>query len=389
MYPEVVIKALGSLYNEYNHAFKALVNMNREWTTDYQYCTLSDTPLNYCVQVDMVGCSSTFLEEACHMSKEEVREILRGKIFEIENSLAMYQLLAKLFCRDEKSSFFEINFRAVLDDLRRRFNKPIALLAVTKHKYDAMLESEFGYSVDGQPTNDKVKELSGFDTFFGPEQFRQHLKDNNGECGYLLYVRSSDPVGKLKDPSFIVEHPLLDDKDMRRVIKANALTFNVDAPEMEYVKRINDTKSYMAPMGMAFEITSMDDLYSSEFNAYLGRHGLDSKTAILRCKPAKGTYGCYGHLRGILTERKFRGELKQNLSNRKCYVIQPEVETPVVTNKIGGITYTFIDRNFFGVIGEKLEFLGGFRNLIPVDTQEARMGRIHGNRSAVYAEITG
>src|SRR3989344_8941089 len=54
-YPEVVVKALGNLYQEYNHAFQPLVEANREWDTDYQYCFGPDgKPVNYFVQVDMV-----------------------------------------------------------------------------------------------------------------------------------------------------------------------------------------------------------------------------------------------------------------------------------------------------------------------------------------------
>ena len=52
-----------------------------------------------------------------------------------------------------------------------------------------------------------------------------------------------------------------------------------------------------------------------------------------------------------------------------------------------GITYTFIDRIFFGKMDGCPEFLGGVRNLVPMDTEEVRRGRIHGNSSAVYAEI--
>lgn len=392
IYPEVVIKALSNLYDEYNKVFVPLVEMNREWDTDYRYCQLAQLPINWCVQIDMVGLPDTFLKEVSGMSEQEVREILRKKIFEIENSIAMYQLLEEMFSQNGEDSFFKINFRAVMDDLRRRFGMPIAILAVTKQKYRAMLVAEFGRRPNEELTNKEVKGFSGFDAFFSPWSFSKYLTTNGGRCEYLLYVRSSDPVEKLRKPDFVVKHPLLSNKDMRRVIKAHTLTLNIDAPEMEYTKRINDTKEYMAPMGMAFQVTAEDDFFSPEFETYLKEQGIDHETmteVMLRCKPAKCTYGCYGHLRGVLSDALFLEQIERNLRLRGDYVVQPEMTTPLIQNAVDHQVYTFIDRNFFGIVNGCPKFLGGVRNLMPMNTMEAREGRIHGNSSAVYAEIVG
>lgn len=393
-YPKNVVNALSSLYVEYNRVFTFLVAANREWETDYRYCMVdSNGSTNWCVQIDMVGLPESFLKQTSDMSEETIRNLLRHQIFEIENSIAMYQLLENLFPRNGCDSFFKTHFRAMLNSLRQRFGNPIALLAVTKPKYDAMLETEFG-KCPGEPlTDEEVKELSGFDTFFSPEQFRNYLDVNNGQCKHLLYTRSSDPVDKLKNPDIVVDHPLLSNTTMRQAIKTNTLTLNVDAPEMEYARRINDTKEYMPKMGMAFPITSIENLYSSQFGEYLRTQGVNpddvtSGRATIRCKPAKGTYGCYGHVSGVLNGDS-RNKLKRNIRRRGHYLVQPEMATPTITNMTNGTKYTFIDRNFFGIVNGHPEFLGGVRNLVPVETDEAREGRIHGNSSAVYAEIVG
>ncbi len=420
-YPRIIIRALGELYEEYNKNFIPLAEANMEWKTDYQYCYRIKglTPINFAVQVDMVGLPDSFLQiaEDEEISQEEIREILRMRIFEIENSLAMYQLLEKIFSSNGQNSFFKINFRSALSKLRKKFQKPIALLAVTEQKHQAMLSSEFGKQAGESVSDAEVSELSGFDRFFGPDDFRKYLMENKGRCDYLLYARTSDPVSRLKDPSLQVEHPLLGDPEMRKVIKANVLTFNIDSPEMDSSRRINDTKEYQPRMKMAFPISSGADLFSldfaefllggkkgyatytgssrlsSQFRSYLHTCGIDPQTVesgetLLRCKPAKCAYGCYGHVVGSLNDNKFRGELRNNMRQREGgYVVQPEMKTPVIENITNGQAYTYIDRNFLLFTGGKPHFAGGFRSLMPVDCHEAKKHRNHGNGSTVWAEI--
>ncbi len=430
-YPGVVVRALESLYGEYNAAFGNLVEKNREWDTDYRYCMTGpdDSPVNIAVQIDMLGLPLGFLDyrALCRLEEreEEVREVLRGRIFEIENSLAMYQLLERIFpndamgarsysCNGKDSSFFKDRFRASLDEVRQKHHMPIALLAVTDEKYAAMKESEFGRKSKERLSDAEVKDLSGFDRFFGPEGFREYVAQQRGECHYLLYARTSDPVAKLKNPDMRVEHSLLSDPDMRWLIKAHALTFNIDAPEMGYCERINDTKEYMRCMGMGFQADAFSDIITSGltdhmargraygeypherlcpgFVRYMAAQGYDaadveSGEVALRAKPMKGAYGCYGHMSGQLSNMKFRNGLRSNMRKRGSYVIQPEMRMPVIVNKTDGQAYTYIDRNFFACTGERPRFLGGFRSLMSIDSVEAKKGRIHGNGSTVYAEI--
>ena len=411
-YPEVVIQALGRLYAEYNQAFIPAMEKNREWNSDYKHCMHAGLPVNFAVQIDMVGLPESFLQAAESMSVEEVLEILRRRTFEIENSLAMYQLL-EVCCSNGTDSFFKKRFRPVLSKVRKRHGKKVALLAVTQQKYDAMLTSEFGKQPGEVITDDEVKVLSGFDRFFGPDSFRQYLSENDGKCGYLLYVRSSDPVSKLKDPSAEVEHPLLSDPVMRKLIKAHAVTLNVDAPRMDHSRRINDTKEYQPRIGMAFAIDSEEDLFTLEFAthlyggkayadfsgprlsktfiAYLEEQGIDPQAVelgrqSLRFKPIKLAYGCYGHVTGALTDQKVRGELRRQMRQRGAYCVQPEFPTPEITN-IDGTTYAYIDRNFMAFINGQPQFIGGFRSMMPLGCHELKKGRNHGNGSTVWAEI--
>lgn len=392
VYPEVVVQALGELFAEYNRAFKPLIEANREWDADYQYAVGP----NFAVQIDMVGLQPDLLDRLAGLPVEEVREELRPLIFEIENSIAMYQLLVRIFADEHGASFFGVQWRAMLDDLRRFHRKPIALLAVTHDKYQAMLTTEFGVQPGEELTNEQVQELSGFDAFFGPDEFRAHVEANGGECDYLLYVRSSDPVARLRKPRVVVDHPLLADPELRRLIKANALTLNVDDPtEGSLVWRINDTKAYMPEMGMGFAITTMDDLRSDAFAGYLAGFGIDLQevldgSVMLRAKPAGGTYGCYGHVRGLLTQHRFRNELARNLRQRGGYIVQLELPASVVINTATEVSYSFIDRVWIACRpgdSDATFCLGGFRNYMPTNSTEADEGRIHGNGEAVWGQI--
>lgn len=415
-YPQVVIEALGQLYREYNATFAPLVHANREWEGDYQFCfSREGSPINYGVQIDMMGLDEEFLQWAVGTPTGEVREKLRGMIFEIENSLAMYQLLMEVCAREGRESFFKPRYLAALDVLRQQLSRPIALLAVTQPKYDAMLASEFGGVPNETISDEQVKRLSGFDRFFGPDEFLAYLAATSGKCEYALYARTSDPVTKLKKPTTEVEHPLLGNDEIRRVIKANALTFNIDAPGMHYDRCINDTKGYMAEMGMAFEIGQVADLFtqaavahmaggkaldqfvgqalSDNFVAYLRARNVDPAAVAagevhLRAKPAKLTYGCYGHVRGPLSSNAhFRQELKSNLKHRGRYVVQPEMVMPRAVNSVDGTEFAYIDRNFFAIVNGEPTFLGGFRSMLPMETTEVKQGRIHGNGATHWAEV--
>lgn len=417
-YPDTVKAALGNLFVQYNAAFTSLVEANREWETDYQYVLTGPNgmPQNFLVQIDMMGLPETFLTAAAAMPEPEVRELLRGQVFEIENSLAYYQLLERTFAGDGKDSQFKRAFRLSLDQLRTRFGKPIALLAVTDEKHQSLRALECGVQGDTLLTDSEVRELTGFDRLFGPAEFTRYIEQNGGDCEYLLYARTSDPLEKLKHPSAVVDSPLLVNPRLRRIIKANAVTLNIDAPDADPERRINDTKEYLPKLGMALRIDAESSLMTPELiqhlkggnsviDTFAGQHrftpaaaaflsscGVDPASIVsgharLRAKPLKGTFGCYGHFRGSLGNADFRSELRSNLTKRGAYVVQPELLAPRVHNLTNDTEYVFIDRIFFSCTNGAPVFMGGFRNMLPSDSEEAKRGRIHGNKNAVFAEI--
>lgn len=402
-YPSFVIDALIQLYTEYNFVFKALLERNREWATDYQYCD----PVNFGVQIDMKGLKEKTI---AHLSYNDIVDFIRGNVFEIENSLAMYGMLSEL------SPGFRENFRDTLDTLRRRYGFPIALLAVTEEKYQAMKASEFGKQADQVLTDDEVFEISGFDFFWSPSDFLRHLEENGGECKALINVRPSDPISKQKNPKFPVYHPLLSDPKTRRIIKAHSITPNIDDPVWPIgdPRRINDSKMYMPEMGMGILIRDETDIFSPElirhlfrghsyssFNGprlndgflqsdYLKRMKVNLDLVVsgetkFRGKPAQGTYGCYGHTSGSLSDNKFRGEFRKGLRERGPYILQVEHIPSTVWNTFDGVQYDFIDRMFLGMVNGAPRLLSGFRDFLPKISVEAQKGRIHGNGQAVWA----
>jgi hypothetical protein len=394
-YPKCVITALFELYKEYNAAFRPLVEANREWATDYRYCIANGAPCNWMAQVDMVALPPTFLAEAETMEHDLLIEILRAAVFEFENSIAMYQMLEKITRTRDQSSKFRFNYRELLDGLRNKHNRPIALLAVTEQKYEAMLGSEFGKINGARPKPSEIPKLTGFDAFMGPADFAKHVEDMRGGCKFLLFSRTSDPTTVLKDPHTHVDHPLLGNEKLRRIIKAHTITMCVDAPGMAYGARINDTKGYMESIGMGVSADFITDLDDPAFLDRLSticripRGDVEAKTALLRAKPMKGTYGCYGHVQGrLLSACSEQGELRRNWQRRGGqYIFQREIPSVVIADLQSGQRFNAIDRNFLGMVNGEPRFIGGVRSLMPIDSFEANEHRNHGNAKTVMAEV--
>lgn len=418
-YPPSVTEALGLLYAEYNDAFRPLVEANREAPTDYKYCIDPRTGqlTNYLVQIDMVGLPQDFLLDAQDADPRLIAQVLRGRVFEIENSLAMYPLILGIHGRDGLPSRFDSAFRRNLDELRSLHGRAIALLAVTEQKYGAMRETEFGKHPDEPLSNDEVRATSGFDTLLGPQEFLDHVRANGGRCDYLLYARTSEPVAKLRKPGLYVENPLLADPVLRGIIKANAITFNVDDPSVgnDAPQRINDTKEYMGVMGMGHIIHGPEDFLAGDLvkhlnggrayddfagerlapglAAFLAERGVDPYTVEagavrMRAKPMRASYGCYGHLSGSMNDAAFRHELRKSMRTRGPYVLQPEMSNPTIRNETDGAEYMYIDRNFMACIGGRMEFIGGHRALMPLTSTEAQNNRVHGSNATVWAEVS-
>lgn len=419
-YPSIIVKSLVDLYQEYNNAFKVLIEKNREWETDYQYCLdENNSPINYGIQIDMIALPEEFINycQDKNPPKNVIKEVLRHKIFELENSLAMYDLSQSIFEDSEKKSNIRTGFREMLDAIRKKTGKKIILLAVTEGKFYGMLSTEFGKTEKGILKEEEVQKRTGFDNFWGPDDFLQHLRENKGNCNVLLYVRSSDSIEKLKKPDLKIPNPLLEDEGIRKQIKANTITLNIDNPtDNNYSHKINDTKEYMLYMDMCFLCNSKEDIlhekylqylqlsksknqyqgpyFNDKFVQYLLKNNISLEqiqkgNVILRAKPEKGTYGCYGHARGKVTDAdKFRKPFFDGLKKRGNYVIQVEMPVLKIKNNQTDETFISMDRNFLttGKNGE-IHFCG-LRFLEDESSPEAKKGNIHGSKYMRVAEIS-
>lgn len=393
-YPTSVVEALARMYREYNEAFRALVDKNREWETDYMYALTSDgMPINFGVQMDINGLTSAFLEEAQNLSVDEVYTRLKD-VFEIENSLAMYGLLMRITSKNGEETPFAIGWRETLDQIRTRTGKKIALIAVTDDKYQHMKEAEFGKTKDEELTDDKVREISGFDRFFSPDEYKRYVEEHGEDSEYVLYCRTSDPLATLEDPTNIVEHTLLSDPTIRRIMKKYSLTFNIDNPEWERGddRRINDTKRYLIPMGRGYQITSADQLRSPEFKEFLLSRGADpvevaSGQVVVRGKPDTA-YGCYGQERGAIGDDQYIATQQELIDNWGMYIAQPEMTIPTVQDDETGERYTVAHRVFLVTVdGIKYKLLQGYASHMPVKSIEAERGRNHGSKFTKLARI--
>lgn len=382
VFPHTVTQALCQIHAQVNGVMHNLVRQQSQAKTDYRHCRFGKKNKfgNWITQIDMQGLTDEGLRRLGELSISEVASELRQRIFEVEDSWAMYGILRSVFARGAEPSFYGRKTQELLDFIRVKYQKPIALLAVTKQKYHAMKAEEFGKDPHEPLSDQEIQAISGFDTLWGPEQFLAHVKENAGQCQYLLYIRPSDPVDKLRNPGLAVEHPLLLDPDLRATIRANALTLNIDDPGDVNAIKLNDTKAYLQPLNMGVQVDSMDDLARFRQMAAYCLPGV-----TMRAKPLQGAYGCYGHVRGSVDSSKFFGKVRKEMKKRGAYLLQKELPAPKAV--INGASYAYIDRVFVGMINDEPTWMGGHRELLPLDSQEAQSGRLHGNVSAIFKEI--
>lgn len=440
VYPPELIEALIIILNEYTNSFDKMIRV-KQGNDYYQPASFNGKFVNFGFQIDMRALPPDFLEEAKKMPPLELASFLKKVIYEIENSLAMYSLMRGLFGNFKEYSsktFLGINFNTALELWKNYHEKKLVLGAVTIEKFESMLMWEFGISPENfgrlslEELRKRVKLLSGFDDFYGPVQLgRVNLED------VILYMRTSYPISWLKKPEEI-SIPLLQDPEKLALIRNRAITFNVDNPkevnflltlqnleivfdkgngfgliitdaqkrhlenlgllhrvikDIFYPTIINDTKEALVLMGIAFPLTRCEDINLNNplFREFLESRGEnpDNPTMRLRIKPAWLHYGGYGHKRGRWNEQEFRRRLKKSLQTRGPYVVQPEIPPLIFKNESNKIEYAANDQMFFlydPLVGE-YKFAGGQRISLPVESEEARRGRIHGNRQTVWAEI--
>ncbi|GIW64436.1 MAG: hypothetical protein KatS3mg092_0369 [Patescibacteria group bacterium] len=424
-YPPQIIEAIAQILNDYNCAFSNVLGI-RQPEGSYPLVRFDGNFINLMVQVDMAGLPLSLLEQTQRFSPEELYKLLAPRIFEIENSLAMYNLMRGFGSPDNGEdpnkpysplSFFGVNFDSCLETLKEYFGKGIFLGTATDAKYEAMATSEFGVfpndllNMDSEQRRQWVKLLSGFGGFLSPDGVKKMLGRN-----VALYMRTSYPKTWLIHPGKNTPYniPLLEDDKIRGQLRKLSITPNIDDPRVVnfiiiglqngslsigvdengipfigsslemtggfYPQIINDTKEYFAYMG--FPIVGHYNLEAVE--------EFIRNSPNFRFKPLWLHYGCYGHLRPIDFEKQkdFMGELKRNMKMRGPYIIQPEIPAYHVNDPENG-EFEIIHRLFFGFDPKsgRYKFIGGLYDALPADSNEAKKGRLHGNKQAVWGQI--
>lgn len=443
IYPSSLVEAFKIILTNYSTAFDKLVKLRQERINPncYNPAKLDGNYFNFGFQIDLKGLPPDFLDEIRrgNYSPEQIAESLRYFIFEIENSLAMYGLMRGIFSSTDSNysplSFFGVNFDAAVRKWEEYHKQPLFLGTVTPEKFQAMLLSEFGTTQVDNLTPDKIRLLSGFSGFLGPEELEQRIKDESIE-DFMLYMRTSYPVSWLKNPQMGISIPLLEDPETLEAVRKRAVTFNVDNQnevelfmkflqqqeqhERQYVFHysnmdgvffelpggsiylpsfLNDTKEALVLMGLVLPVGNLESICQElefkdergkkrigyEFNSNLGISPEDE----IRVKPLWFHYGGYGHVRGRITDGDVRGEIRRNLKKRGPYVLQKEIPPTIIINKNNAKQYEIIHRLFFTFDPQdgRFKFIGGLLNALPSDTEETKRGRIHGNKQAVWGEI--
>lgn len=442
-YPPKVVEAFRIILDRYTDSFDQIVK-TRQAQEDgdcYLPANFDGRYFNFGFQIDLVGLPPQLLDELNTRTLEEIVMVLVDRIYEIENSLAMYGLMRGIFsqnpARYSSENFFGVNFNRAVETWEQHHGIPLVLGAVTEEKYKAMLLSEFGEDNEGVLTTEKIKELSGFSGFWGPRELERRIKDGSIE-NVAIYARTSYPPQWQKKPSLRLEIPLTENPETLDAIRSRAVTFNVDnqrevnwyldnLDQLELIydhvrdrgnfflqyrwkpdgsiynpNFLNDTKEALVRMGLGYPFGNVDSIIQEVVVSVGGRQiktyrlnpvvssalGIPPD-ALIRAKPLLLHYGCYGHVRGPLTDGDVRSELKRNLAMRGPYMLQGEKPPTVIINESDDRKYQIIHRVFFAYDPRKqrYQFVGGLLNALPDDSEEVRRGRIHGNKNAVWGLI--
>ena len=387
--PQNLIKAYIDLLREHNDVMQEAINRSTENGTDYQYINFDNRIINPFAQIDTRGLPQAFLDSINNVSPQVLVEMLRlGAVFEVEVSIAMSRVLGEI------NPQFKKGFNATLDFFRERFDKKIAILGVEEDKYIGICKSEYGAK---NPPDNGIFETGddGFDAVVGPKGLQELIRKYGDNLPFLFYVRpslSSETLRKKgKRP-----HGILNDPDMRRIIRAHAITPNVDNPDSDWSMRLNDSKAPQGPMGLALVVTQENIGPRSRFEAQLrefllhrgfSEEDINAEEIVLRVKPGIDSYGGYGQ-----SERKNHKKLYDvivtTLKKNNPLVLQPDMPTPQLRN-LYDEEYKYIHRIFVSDPAIGSLFLGGMQNFIPTSSLEidGRLERIHGNASAVWRPV--
>lgn len=409
-YPENVKLALAEIYTEYVQEYQELVRLswnkypesiNKEWKLVIPF-----------VQIDMVYLPEKFLEAVKDYAPWLIKEVLKPFIFEIESSVAYYDLLSKIWTNSwERLWWFAEWFREQLDKIRGITGKKISLLVTSPIKYESIKELEFGVTQWEIPDVTMIREKSGFDSILWPNEFIKYFRRRVSDT--LFYVRASNDASELKSWGTDVLENLLQNEEYRTFIRNHSITTNIDEPGSTF--SINDTKKYMKNMGLGFFFDSIESIISEEalgyinlwkdFSKFTGEFYTEELKKYLfaiwvdesiikkgeltfRCKPVEWSYGAYGHVRLRIQDAKSRRKLRDAMIWKWQYILQVEHKAPLLVNIHNSREYRWIDRIFMSMNRDgKVKFMQWFTNIIPADNDEARKNNIHWSRVTEYWTI--
>lgn len=383
--------AFTSLLDTHNAVMQRLIASTIENVTDYQYINFGGKIINPFAQIDTRGLPPSFIDELVHVDPATLVHFLRDNVFEVEVSLAMTSMLAEI------NPTFAQNFYNGLNQFRMATGKQIAILGVDQDKFEGICQSEYGLS---EPPNNQIYTTcrNGFDAVVGPEGLKALINTYGEDLPYLFYVRPSLSADTLKNNG--QRNPgILHDPELRRIIRAHAITPNVDNPDKPWHGRLNDTKAPQDPMGIALGVSPEDlaDLttFTEKLNSFLGVKGFSEEQiragVAIRIKPGIDAYGAYGQQVKKNTQQSLWNQVAKLISRSGFAVLQPEMTNPTQVTSTGLVT-KYIHRIF--VTAPEIAqggngFMGGYENHIPVDSNEVSAGieRIHGNKCAIWRPI--
>ena len=409
----------------YDKVFMSCVHESKTWPTDYQFA-----PYTLAFQVDGPAYSDAFIELAATLPPEILAQFVIARAFEFENNIAMYGLNSRLWPYGTTNQTWHM----MLDTVRAKTGKKVAVLAGSEDKLSEMIVSELGI-VKGPVTPEITKSITGFDAYIDPDTLSEQLQRYNGaDCDYVLYGRTSMPKSWLADPSSKVEMSKWQDPSLVQFARKFALTHNFDLSSTHLTDShlLTDTKEAMVRIGAVYPVSQISDIYSQEFiniarangisfnslavagiqklaailkifnsnlilaqpfQAYLRGRGMEPEMVAkgeieLRAKPLRLHYGAYGHIIGKANRANFLLSLLKNLESRGPYIVQPEFSNLIVIDIDTELSYIAIDRIFL-VRDEngQLAPMESVRSLMPTASIDGRRNTVHEGPSTRCARI--
>ena len=359
--------------------------------------------------------SQTFLNEIRDFSADDIANILAPFIFEYESSIARYPLLFWINNNDFKKWFIKN-----LDEIREKTWKKIILLATTKSKLESIQEEEFWIKKWENIDSKYIKENSWFDNLWWPKELEHYYNNIEKweESNYIFFTRASIDTEWLKNQNKKEKSEILENDDLRKFLKENTITINIDNPNDKNTIPVNDTKEYMEDLWLWYFFTNINEIFSEELIEYLktkewrakgfswfkwyfykenlknflisswvNEDELKTWKVIFRFKPVYESYWAYSQLASNLNTSKERKKL-ENISDWKKFLLQLERPTKKIINENTWKEYLAIHRLFpYSDKEGEIYFNKSIINLMPINEKQKNTPTVHWGKTAEWWEI--